>query len=231
MKKILFAFFALVAATLGLLNTSFFTYNAASAEKYVCTRGKWYTGLTRWCDDLPANPDFTTGKTAIMEYIITLVVNIYGMITDIASYVAVLLVMYGGFLYITSSGDPGKAVKGRKTIINSVIGIAIVKGGDVILSFIRTIATKASRQSLGGGSGISKLMGYVAGRAVFWGGIVAVLMIIWGALQYTASAGDPGKATKAKKTIVQASIGLALMIFAAVIIMTVINTLNINIGV
>ena len=53
-------------------------------------------------------------------------------------------------------------------------------------------------------------------------------MIIWGALQYSASAGDPGKAAKAKKTIINASIGLALMIFAAIIVMVVINTLDVN---
>lgn len=228
-KKILFAVFALAAAVIGSLSTPLLAENASAAN--VCEHSGSPFGITRWCEDLPENPDFTgtDGKTKMAQYIITIAANIYGMITDIASYIAVLLVMYGGFLYMTSSGDPGKAMKGQKTIINSVIGIVIVKGSDIIFRFVKTLAVQAeSTSSVGGAAGIGPLATYVGGKAVFWGGIVAVIMIIWGALQYSASAGDPGKAAKAKKTIIHASIGLTLMIVAAVIIMVVINTLDVN---
>ena len=226
-KKILFAVFALAAAVLGSLSTPLLTENATAAN--VCEHSGSPFGITRWCEDLPENPDFTGGRDAIAKYVITLAANLYGMITDIASYIAVVLVMYGGFLYMTSSGDPGKAMKGQKTIINSVIGIVIVKGADIIFRFVKTLALQAeSTSGVGGAAGIGPLASYVGGKAVFWGGIIAVIMIIWGALQYSASAGDPGKATKAKKTIIHASIGLTLMIVAAVIIMVVINTLDVN---
>ena len=226
-KKILFAVFALAAAVLGSLSTPLLAENATAAN--VCEHSGSPFGITRWCEDLPENPDFTGGRDAIAKYVITLAANLYGMITDIASYIAVVLVMYGGFLYMTSSGDPGKAMKGQKTIINSVIGIVIVKGADIIFRFVKTLALQAeSTSGVGGAAGIGPLASYVGGKAVFWGGIIAVIMIIWGALQYSASAGDPGKATKAKKTIIHASIGLTLMIVAAVIIMVVINTLDVN---
>lgn len=226
-KKILFAVFALAAAVLGSLSTPLLAENAMAAN--VCEHSGSPFGITRWCEDLPENPDFTGGRDAIAKYVITLAANLYGMITDIASYIAVVLVMYGGFLYMTSSGDPGKAMKGQKTIINSVIGIVIVKGADIIFRFVKTLAIQAeSTSGVGGAAGIGPLASYVGGKAVFWGGIIAVIMIIWGALQYSASAGDPGKATKAKKTIIHASIGLTLMIVAAVIIMVVINTLDVN---
>ncbi len=226
-KKILFAVFALAAAVIGSLSTPLLTQNATAAN--VCEHSGSPFGITRWCEDLPENPDFTGGRDEIAKYIITLVANLYGMITDIASYFAVLIVMYGGFLYMTSSGDPGKAMKGQKTIMNSVIGIVIIKGADIVFRFVKTLAIQAeSTSGVGGAAGIGPLASYVGGKAVFWGGIVAVIMIIWGALQYSASAGDPGKATKAKNTIIHASIGLTLMIVAAVIIMVVINTLNVN---
>lgn len=181
-KKILFVTFALIAAVLGSLGTSLLT-KYANAED-VCDASGSPFGITRWCEGLPANPDFTTGKEKIAEYIMILVANIYGMITDIAAYVAVILVMYGGFLYITSSGDPGKAMRGQKTIVNSAIGIVIVKGSDIIFKFIKAIATGAkSTSAVGGTAGIAPLMGYISSKLFFWGGVVAVIMIIWGALQ------------------------------------------------
>lgn len=226
-KKILFAVFALAAAVIGSLSTPLLAQNATAAN--VCEHSGSPFGITRWCEDLPENPDFTGGREDIAKYVITLVANLYGMITDIAGYVAVIIVMYGGFLYVTSSGDPGKAMKGQKTIINSVIGIVIIKGADIIFRLVKTLSIQAKGTAgVGGAAGVGPIASYVGGKAVFWGGIVAVIMIIWGALQYSASAGDPGKAAKAKKTIINASIGLALMLFAAIIIMVVINTLNVN---
>ena len=221
-KKVLFAIFASVTAVLGLLGTSLFAQNATAAN--VCEHSSNFFSITRWCEDLPENPDFTTGKEEIANYILILVANIYGMITDIASYVAVILVMWGGFLYVTSSGDPGKSTKGQKTIINSLIGIVIVKGSDIIFKFIKSIATMAK----GKNGSVSEIAGYVGGRALFWGGIIAVIMIVWGALQYSMSAGDPGKATKGKKTIISACIGIGIMMLAAIIVTVVINTLDVN---
>ena len=87
-KKILFAVFALAAAMVGLLGTSLFTNNVSAAN--VCEHNGSPFGITRWCEDLPADPDFTTGKEEIAKYILILVANIYGMITDIAAYVAVV---------------------------------------------------------------------------------------------------------------------------------------------
>lgn len=241
MKKILFAIFASVTAVLGLLGTSLLTNNVSAVDPDkasgtaktaqnnqsngdYCKRAPFY-GITRWCEDLPENPDFTgdKGEQEIAKYILTIVANIYGIISDIAGYVAVILVMYGGFLYITSSGDPGKSMKGQKTIVNTLIGIVIIKGSDIVIKFVKGIATSASKES-----SVASLATYVGGRALFWGTVIAVLMVVWGALQYSMSAGDPGKATKGKKTIISACIGIGIMLLAAVIVMLVINTLGVN---
>ena len=49
-------------------------------------------------------------------------------------------------------------------------------------------------------------------------GVIAVLMIVIGGVNYATSSGDPGKAKKAKDTILYSAIGLvvALMAFALV---------------
>ncbi len=49
----------------------------------------------------------------------------------IAFLVAVLVLVYGGFLYITSAGNQDTATKGKTAIINALIGIVVV-----VLSFL-----------------------------------------------------------------------------------------------
>lgn len=44
----------------------------------------------------------------------------------IAAIIAVIFIIIGGYMYITSAGDPGKAGKGRTTLVNALIGLAII---------------------------------------------------------------------------------------------------------
>ncbi len=57
-------------------------------------------------------------------------------------------------------------------------------------------------------------------------GIVAVVMIILGGVNYTTSQGDPGKATKAKNTIMYSIIGLVVTLLAFAIVNFVIGALQ-----
>ena len=44
----------------------------------------------------------------------------------VIALVAVGMIIYGGFTYITSAGDAEKAVKGRKIIFGAAIGIILI---------------------------------------------------------------------------------------------------------
>jgi hypothetical protein len=50
--------------------------------------------------------------------------------------VAVAFVIYGGFQYINSRGEPDRAASGRKTIINALIGLVLAMIAVAIVSFI-----------------------------------------------------------------------------------------------
>lgn len=54
-------------------------------------------------------------------------------------------------------------------------------------------------------------------------GILAVVMIIFGGIQYTTSAGDTSKVTKAKNTILYGIVGLVISILAYAIVNFVIS--------
>lgn len=57
-------------------------------------------------------------------------------------------------------------------------------------------------------------VGNVLSAVYFWVGILAVIMIISGGVQYTISQGDPGKVARAKQTILYAIIGLVVALSA-----------------
>ena len=59
-----------------------------------------------------------------------------------------------------------------------------------------------------------------------WVGIIAVIFIIIGGVNYTMSQGDPGKVKKAKDTILYAVIGLIVSLLAFAITAFVLNALE-----
>ena len=54
----------------------------------------------------------------------------------VAAIAAVVLVIYGGFLYMTSQGEPDKTSRARSTLVNAVIGLAIAVLAATTVSFV-----------------------------------------------------------------------------------------------
>lgn len=83
-----------------------------------------------------ANSQYCQGKAA--KEPADIVANVATVVSTIGGIVAVLTVMFGGFLYITSNGDSSKAAKGRNVIIYSLVGLVIVVVAPLIVSFVVT---------------------------------------------------------------------------------------------
>jgi len=66
------------------------------------------------------------------------VINIFSIIVGAIS---VLMLIYGGFKYITSTGDSGKVTSAKNTIMYALIGLAIVGLSQVIVYFVLTKST------------------------------------------------------------------------------------------
>jgi hypothetical protein len=58
------------------------------------------------------------------------------ILTRIAAIISVGFVMYGGFRYITSQGEPENTKSARQTIINSLIGLVISLIATGLVAFI-----------------------------------------------------------------------------------------------
>ena len=66
------------------------------------------------------------------DYIITVVNFFLGFL----GLVSVIIVIYGGVLYVTAAGDEEKTQKGKKSILYAVIGILIILGS---YAFVNTL--------------------------------------------------------------------------------------------
>lgn len=54
----------------------------------------------------------------------------------IGGIVGVLFIVYGGFQYLTSQGEPDKAKNARTTIVNALVGLVIASVASAIVNLI-----------------------------------------------------------------------------------------------
>lgn len=101
------------------------------------------TGIEKGLDDVSdlfshtgiSGSTTLTGRFGLIESAIILLLGL-------AFGLAVLFLIIGGFYYITSAGNEEQAEKGKKTLINAIIGIALI-----ILSYaiVRVISNFVSQ--------------------------------------------------------------------------------------
>jgi len=73
------------------------------------------------------------GGAQKIQDIVTLIVNIFSVVVGI---VAVIMIVVGGFKYITSGGDSGNITSAKNTIVYAIIGLVVVALAQFIVKFV-----------------------------------------------------------------------------------------------
>lgn len=81
-----------------------------------------------------------TAGVANVENFIRSIITVFA---GLAGLVATGFLVAGGFIYITSSGNPEHLDRGKRTITYALIGLAITIGAFVISSIVTTLASSA----------------------------------------------------------------------------------------
>jgi hypothetical protein len=86
------------------------------------------------------NGDCTTTENAEqgLNELIADIINIFSVIVGI---VAVIMIIIGGFKYITSGGDSGNVTGAKNTILYAIIGLVIVALAQFIVKFVLSKST------------------------------------------------------------------------------------------
>ncbi len=152
MRRIIIGIFAVLAlpAALLLFNPAAPTVSAANTGTASAARcSTSFLGLPTWfrylefnseCEIIGPN-DPATGKLDWQAAAGRVGLAVIEILTRLAALVAVGFVMYGGFRYITSQGDPESAKSARQTIINSLIGLVISLIATGVVAFIANSLT------------------------------------------------------------------------------------------
>ncbi len=109
--------------------------SAADCGGNILTLKPWYDGLT----DDSCNIQSPTSDT-MSSFIWHIALNIVDDILQIAGYVAFGFVVFGGFLYMTSTGQPEKATRARKTITYGLIGVVVAMSAVLLVNVIASTA-------------------------------------------------------------------------------------------
>ena len=68
----------------------------------------------------------------------------------IAFIAAVIVLIYGGFLYITSAGNQDNATKGKTAIVNALIGVVVIVLSYIIVQIVFRFVTGQGGSSITG---------------------------------------------------------------------------------
>lgn len=183
----------------------------------------WYNGL---CENGNIKaPSKENSKTELPIFVWKIVFNVIFDLTLAIGYFAVAMVIYGGYMYIMSNGDPAKAAKGQKTLTRAVAGVIIAMSATVLVNTVITVLAineaNGEQQTFGAAQ-----VGNILGWAYAMAGLVAVVFIIKSGIDYTMSRGEPGKIQTATRSIIFSVIGLIVVVLAAVITNFVISAVG-----
>jgi len=170
-------------------------------------------------DNCPAN------AKDLNVFVWTIVLNVLFDLGLAVGIIALVMVIYSGYMYITSQGDVGRLAKGKKSLMSSIIGVVIAMSATVIVNtfkIILNINSNGWNQGTVTQADVSNAFNWAYGIA----GLVAVVFIIKGGVDYLLSAGDPGKVKKATQSLIFAVIGLVIVLVAALITSFVINSVG-----
>ena len=99
----------------------------------LCSGANLEFGNTQGCDQ--GDP-----KGSVNDLIAT-IINIFSVVVGV---VAVIMIIIGGFRYITSGGDSGNVTGAKNTILYAVIGLVIVAFAQFIVRFVLQSANDAA---------------------------------------------------------------------------------------
>ena len=68
--------------------------------------------------------------------------TIINVVIGVIGFVAVAFIIFGGFQYTTSAGDPGKVKKAKDTILYGIIGLVVAMLAYAIVNFVLSTVFK-----------------------------------------------------------------------------------------
>lgn len=188
-----------------------------------------YSGSSSTSSSLAGTGSSSTGGSFTNPISFTtvdgLLSNILTTIQSIVAILAVVMIVVGGILYITSGGDQGRVTLAKTAVTAAIIGLAIAVAAPTFLFEIYDILGGTQPAAASGAKSLSVILFDLLQVLLGIIGTLSVLMLVVGGIMYMTSGGDSTRADTARKTIQYAIIGLIVAILSLVIVSQIINVL------
>jgi hypothetical protein len=97
---------------------------------------------TNLTNDPTADCNTITGNAGTnVNTMVATIINIFSWIVGVVS---VIMIIWGGFKYITSGGESGGVTSAKNTILYAIVGLVIVALAQVIVKFVLQKATSST---------------------------------------------------------------------------------------
>jgi Type IV secretion system pilin len=80
--------------------------------------------------------DFQTASGGGTTPLVDMIGGIVNVIMGLLGVVAVLVILYGGFMWMTAAGNEEKVTKAKKLIIAGIIGLVVIFAAFAIAQFV-----------------------------------------------------------------------------------------------
>lgn len=181
----------------------------SSCNSNFLTIPAWYNNLSGRGSDgkcaMVSPSSLGEGEAGLTKFIWRIALNFIEIGMNLVAYLAFFFVLYGGFQYLTSSGNPEQASKGRSTIFNALIGVVIAASAAAIVGELSKLTTSTATAS--GMSLLTEILNLVYMVAA----ATAVVVIIIAGYGFTTGGDNPKSVETARNRILYAVIGLVII--------------------
>lgn len=132
--------------------------------------------------------------------------------------VAIIFIVIGGILYMTSAGDEKRITQAKNCWTGAVIGLAIVLAAPAFLKEVIAIVGGADGIKEPAGPTLLEIAKNVLNFLLSIVGIIAIISLVIGGGMYLTSAGDEGRAETGKKMTQYAIVGIIIALGSLVIV-------------
>ncbi len=144
--------------------------------------------------------------------------GVMGFARNIVVLLALVFLIIGALLYITSGGNDKRIGAAKAAITAALIGLAIIM---IAPSFLKELASVLGWSDLPSQASSAPTVTEIASRVLDFllsiVGVLSIIMLLIGAIMYLASAGDEKRAETGKNIVKYAIIGI-IVAFSALII-------------
>jgi hypothetical protein len=145
--------------------------------------------------------------------------NFLATMQKIIVTLALVFIVIGAIMYVTSAGDSGQIESAKKAITMAMLGLAIGIGAPSILKEISSIlGWTATGDTVANAKTLSQIAVNVLNFLLGIFGVLAIIMMVIGGIMYLTSAGDEDRIDTGKKIFTYAIVGAVVAMAAMVLV-------------